>query len=280
MSDKLIKGKQMIIFTIACVLLVSQLVGCAEQNKKPEKSDSVVGINSIEESVDLEKPEDNEATIEENQHQEELAEKIEFEKKEEEEKNTQRENNEEIIEPIRPASQVNNLEKNNKPTQSNTLVETTEGTTEDEETEYYYGKPAKKLSPSYEAALDELGYEPFEKELVRLLIQDSGLTFKEAVEDVRSSYVPTLEDLEPFQGEIDEAVTTSDLLWPEDLDPLQYASVKKLAPEYEAALMSPNISEYQRGKIRFLVQEEGLSFEVAVTTVFPGAQIIYKVQEN
>ena len=54
MSDKLIKGKQMIIFTIACVLLVSQLVGCAEQNKKPEKSDSVVGINSIEESVDLE----------------------------------------------------------------------------------------------------------------------------------------------------------------------------------------------------------------------------------
>ena len=32
----------------------------------------------------------------------------------------------------------------------------------------------KITSPSYEAALDELGYEPFEKELVRLLIQDLG----------------------------------------------------------------------------------------------------------
>lgn len=275
MFGKHMKAKNSIIFAIVCVLLLSQLVGCAEQNAKTEKRDSMVEKSSIEETVNLEKPEDNEVSNEGKQHQEEPAEKAEAEKKQEG-KNIDTENNEKIIEPVKPVSQANSLEKNNKLTQPNYPVEKTV----EDESEYYYGKPAKKLSPDYEAALNELGYEPFEKELVRLMVQDSGMTFKEAVEDVRPSYVPAPEDLDPFHGEIDESLAEYMLPGPADLDPSQYETVEKLAPEYEAALMSSNINEYQRGKIRFLVHEEGMSFEEAVVTVFPGAQIIYKVEGN
>lgn len=273
MSDKLIKVKH-IIFVIACVFLVFQLVGCAEENDKLEKGDSMVGKNSVEESVNLEKPEDNESTNKEKQQQEEPVEKVEkVEEKKVEGKNTQVKNDEKAIEAARPVAPENSLEENNKQTQSNKPVEKIV----DEDSEYYYGEPAKKLSPSYEAALLELAYEPFERELVRLLMQDSGITFKEAVETVRPSYIPT-PDLDPFQGGGDEFLAGQMSSSLDELDPSKYQSEEKLAPEYEEALMNANMSEYQKGRIRYLVHEDGLSFEEAVVTILPGSQVIYKME--
>lgn len=48
-----------------------------------------------------------------------------------------------------------------------------------------YGEPAAKLDAIYEDAMANSNLEPFEKEMIRLIVEKEGKTFEEALESVR-----------------------------------------------------------------------------------------------
>jgi len=49
----------------------------------------------------------------------------------------------------------------------------------------YYGEPADKLDPAYEKAMENSDLAPFEKELIRLIVEKEGKSFEEALQSVR-----------------------------------------------------------------------------------------------
>lgn len=49
----------------------------------------------------------------------------------------------------------------------------------------YYGEPAAKLDPAYETAMENSDLAPFEKELIRLIVEKEGKSFEEALQSVR-----------------------------------------------------------------------------------------------
>lgn len=48
-----------------------------------------------------------------------------------------------------------------------------------------YGEPAAKLDPAYETAMENSDLAPFEKELIRLIVEKEGKSFEEALQSVR-----------------------------------------------------------------------------------------------